>query len=60
VVLASSGAADHLEHARRLLDVDDLVDAATSAYEQLRAAGAVVVLDDPADVIEHIQHTPLT
>jgi HAD superfamily hydrolase (TIGR01549 family) len=114
VVLASSGAPDHLEHARQLLDVDDLVDAATSAEdvrsskpagdlfglalervggrdgvvvgdspwdakaakgvgmpcvglrsggfgdEELRAAGAVVVLDDPADVIEHIHHTPLT
>jgi HAD superfamily hydrolase (TIGR01549 family) len=113
VVLASSGKADHLEHARRLLDVDDLVDAATSAddvrsskpagdlfavaldkvggrdgvvvgdspwdaraaadvgmlcvglrsggfaEEQLRSAGAIVVLDDPADVIEHIHHTPL-
>jgi HAD superfamily hydrolase (TIGR01549 family) len=113
VVLASSGKPDHLEYARRLLDVDDLLDAVTTGddvestkpagelfalalrraggragvvvgdtpwdakaaaavglpmvgvrcggfgTDALRNAGAAVVLNDPADVIEHIHHTPL-
>jgi HAD superfamily hydrolase (TIGR01549 family) len=113
VVLASSGQADHLAHARRLLDVDDLLQAATTGDDvqstkpagelfalaleraggrdgvvigdtpwdamaaagigmpsvglrsggfgdgELRDAGMVAVFDDPADVIEHIHHTPL-
>ena len=113
VVLASSGKPDHLEHAQRLLDVDDVLDAVASGDdvaatkpagdlfvlalrraggrhgvvigdspwdlqaakdaeqpaiavrcggfgdEQLRAAGAVAVFDDPADVIVRIHHSPL-
>jgi len=113
VVLASSGKPDHLEHARSLLGVDELLDGVTTGDDvestkpagdlfalaldraggrdgvvigdtpwdakaatdvgmqaiglrcggfsggHLRAAGAIAVLDDPADVIEHIHHTPL-
>jgi HAD superfamily hydrolase (TIGR01549 family) len=113
VGLASSGKPEHLEYALRLLDVDDVLDAVTSADdvqaskpagdlfglalkqaggehgvvigdspwdvqaakdvgmpavglrcggfsdEQLRAAGAVALFDDPADAILGIHHSPL-